>query len=102
MDDSTKQDSDNDLEVEFTDLDGPDKLHKVPVGDNIQHRDIPRHIRVGMTVLTIAGTAGFLLLILVSLPRAPKQAAHSALSTSVMPLDVLVADGVVYASLQDR
>ncbi|HCF85940.1 MAG TPA: hypothetical protein DEV72_12135, partial [Ktedonobacter sp.] len=69
------------------DLDVPDKA---PVADNIRSPHIPRQVRIWMMILTIAGMGGLLLLIQVSLPRVPKQAAHSAVSAPVVPLDVLV------------
>jgi outer membrane protein assembly factor BamB len=104
MDDFEKKDAGNDLEVELTDLDAPDKAQQESVADKIRHPRILHRVHFWMSLLTIVSVAGLLLLILVSLPRVSKQAANSAVSASVTPLDILlsvfVADGVAYVGSQ--
>src|SRR5947209_20435171 len=104
MDDFEKENAGNDLEVEITDLDAPDKAQKPPVtADNRRRSHLPPQARVGMSLLTIAGVGVLLLLILVDVLRVPKQASNSA--ASVVPLDnlvsVFVADGVAYVGSQE-
>src|SRR5437667_9279099 len=105
MDDFQKENAGNDLEVEITDLDAPDKAQKAPVtADNRRRSPLPSQARVGMSLLTIAGVGVLLLLILVDVLRVPRQATNSAVSASVVPLDdlvsVFVADGVAYVGSQ--
>src|SRR5436190_4402814 len=105
MDDFEKENAANDLEVEITDLDAPDKAQKAPVTvDNRRRSPLPPQARVGMSLLTIAGVGVLLLLILVDLLHMPRQAANPALSSLDVPLDnlvsVFVADGVAYVSSQ--
>jgi outer membrane protein assembly factor BamB len=87
------------------DLDAPDKAQQAPVADNIRRSHIPPPFRLWMSLLIIVSVAGLLLLMIASLPRAPKQAANTAVSASGRPLDILlsvfVADGVAYVGSQD-
>src|SRR5947209_258249 len=106
MDDFEKENAGNDLEVEITDLDAPDKAQKPPVtADNRRRSHLPPQARVGMSLLTIAGVGVLLLLILVDVLHLPRQAANPAVSASVVPLDnlvsVFVADGVAYVGSQE-
>src|SRR5256714_2070422 len=106
MDDFEKENAGNDLEVEITDLDAPDKAQKTPVtADNIRRPHLPPQARVGMSLLTIAGVGVLLLLILVDVLHVHRQAANPAVSASVVPLDnlvsVFVADGVAFVGSQE-
>src|SRR2546430_7124162 len=101
MDDFEQENSGKDLEVEITDIDAPDKAQKAPVvTDNRRRPPLRLQAHVWMSLLTIAGLGGLLLLIRLDLLGLPKQAAHSTVSASVVSLDnlvsVFVADGVAY------
>src|SRR5437867_201132 len=105
MDNFEQENSGKDLEVEITDLDAPEKAQKAAVGaENRGRPPLPPQARVWMSLLTIAGIVGLLLLIVVDLLRVPKQVANSTVSASVVPLDnlvsVFVADGVAYVGSQ--